>query len=74
MPSSPRAHAYDAVRDHEQLHESGAPTDTVMRELQQEWSEETARDALETLKKQGEIYSPDGGDHYRITDRTSGVA
>lgn len=69
--ASPEAHARDAVRDHEQMHSEGAPHEVVMRELQQEWSEERARDALDSLKRKGDIYSPDGGDHYRITGRRS---
>jgi len=67
---------YDAVRDHEHMNDPGAPTETVVEELCEVGSrpEELVRDAIDRLDKRGEIYSPDGGDHYRITDRANGVA
>lgn len=66
---------YDAVRDYEQMYEDGAPVDDIVKELCGVGTrpEQLVRDAIDRMEEQGEIYSPDGGDHFRITNRQGGA-
>lgn len=59
---------FDAIRDHGQMHEDGAPVEDVLGEVARDFGREQAEAALATLERHGEVYQATDST-YRVTSQ-----